>query len=65
MYWFRWNYSFQDLFIAGSETAASTLSFAILHMILRPDIQTRIHREIDEHVGSVRQISQKLEREQH
>jgi cytochrome P450 len=43
----------QDLFIAGSETAASTLSFAILHLILRPDIQTRVQKEIDEHVGRV------------
>ena len=37
-----------DLFSAGSETTATTLSWAVLYMILYPNIQEKIHKEIDE-----------------
>ena len=37
-----------DLFSAGSETTATTLSWAVLYMILHPKIQEKIHKEIDE-----------------
>ena len=40
-----------DLFGAGSETTATTLSWAVLYMILYPDIQAKIHAEIDEVIG--------------
>ncbi|XP_064647300.1 cytochrome P450 2U1-like isoform X2 [Lineus longissimus] len=43
-----------DLFIAGSETTASTLRFAILFMILNPDIQEKVQAEIDEVIGGER-----------
>ena len=52
--WLNYSCNIKDFFIAGSETAASTLSFAILHMVHRPDIQARIQKEIDEHVGRVK-----------
>ena len=41
-----------DLFAAGSETTATTLSWAVLYMILNPEIQVKIHREIDDAIGS-------------
>ena len=37
-----------DLFGAGSETTATTLSWALLYMILYPEIQEKVHQEIDE-----------------
>ncbi|KAJ9590992.1 hypothetical protein L9F63_027800, partial [Diploptera punctata] len=43
-----------DLFIAGSDTTSGSLSFAILHMILYPGIQTEIQKELDEVVGRER-----------
>ena len=35
-----------DLFGAGSETTATTLSWAVLYMILYPEVQAKIHKEI-------------------
>ena len=32
----------------GSETTATTLSWAVLYMILYPQVQEKIHKEIDE-----------------
>ena len=40
-----------DLFGAGSETTATTLSWALLYMILYPEIQEKVHQEIDEVLG--------------
>ena len=37
-----------DLFGAGSETTATTLSWALLYMILYPEIQIKVHAEIDQ-----------------
>jgi len=39
--------------MAGMETTSSTLSFAILYLIQYPDIQKRIHQELDEIVGPI------------
>lgn len=36
-----------DMFIAGSETTTNTLDFALLNMVLHPDIQTRVQEQID------------------
>ena len=41
-----------DLFGAGSETTATTLSWAVLYMILYPEVQAKIHQEIDEVIGT-------------
>ena len=35
-------------FSVGSETTATTLSWAVLYMILYPQVQEKIHEEIDE-----------------
>ncbi len=40
-----------DLFIAGSETTSTTLSWGMLYMILNPDIQHKVQDELDEVVG--------------
>ncbi|XP_066460298.1 cytochrome P450 2J2-like [Eleutherodactylus coqui] len=37
-----------DLFTAGTETTATTLQWAILLMLAYPDIQEKIHKELDE-----------------
>ncbi|XP_052895691.1 probable cytochrome P450 305a1 [Anopheles moucheti] len=36
-----------DLFIAGGHTTSTTLDLAFMMMIMRPDIQAKIHDEID------------------
>ncbi len=40
-----------DLFIAGSETTSTTLSWAMLYMILNPEIQKKVQEELDEVAG--------------
>ncbi|KAI4892537.1 hypothetical protein NFI96_024699 [Prochilodus magdalenae] len=46
-----------DLFIAGTETTATTLSWGLLYMIKYPEIQAKVQSEIDQVVGSSRQPS--------
>ncbi|XP_078588767.1 cytochrome P450 2D6-like [Branchiostoma floridae x Branchiostoma japonicum] len=41
----------RQLFLAGSDTTANTLHWAVLFMILHPDIQQKVHQEIDSVVG--------------
>ncbi|XP_055631207.1 probable cytochrome P450 305a1 [Toxorhynchites rutilus septentrionalis] len=36
-----------DIFIAGSQTTSITIDLAFMMMVLRPEIQERIHKEID------------------
>lgn len=43
-----------DLFQAGSETTSNTLGFAVLYVILYPNVQKEIHRELDRVVGKDR-----------
>ncbi|KAM7317407.1 hypothetical protein ACRRTK_023709 [Alexandromys fortis] len=43
-----------DLFGAGMVTTSTTLSWALLLMILHPDVQSRVQQEIDEVIGQVR-----------
>lgn len=40
-----------DLFLAGSETTSSTLSFVILHLLRYQDVQAKVHAELDAVVG--------------
>ena len=37
-----------DFFLAGSETTGTTLTWAIMHMALNPEIQRKCQAEIDE-----------------
>eukprot|EP00058_Branchiostoma_floridae_P017177 XP_002602665.1 hypothetical protein BRAFLDRAFT_210347 [Branchiostoma floridae] len=40
-----------DLFLAGTETTTNTLLWSLLFMTLYPDVQTKVHDEIDAVVG--------------
>jgi len=40
-----------DFFQAGSDTTSSTLTWAVLFMIMYPDIQERVHKELDDVFG--------------
>lgn len=41
-----------SLFMAGTETTSSTIRWALSYMIQHPDIQKRVHEEIDRVIGS-------------
>ncbi|XP_012927949.1 cytochrome P450 2D17-like [Heterocephalus glaber] len=43
-----------DLFMAGMVTTSTTLAWALLLMILHPDVQRRVQKEIDEVIGQGR-----------
>ncbi|XP_069347591.1 cytochrome P450 2D17-like isoform X3 [Eulemur rufifrons] len=43
-----------ELFSAGMVTTSTTLAWALLLMILHPDVQRRVQQEIDEVIGKVR-----------
>ncbi|KAM6931020.1 cytochrome P450 1D1 [Xenentodon cancila] len=43
-----------DIFGAGFDTIIAGLQWSLLYLIKFPDIQDRIHQEIDEHIGSAR-----------
>ncbi|CAH6791262.1 cytochrome P450 2D28 [Phodopus roborovskii] len=43
-----------DLFIAGIVSTSTTLSWALLFMILYPDVQSRVQQEIDDIIGQGR-----------
>ncbi|XP_078578454.1 cytochrome P450 2U1-like [Branchiostoma floridae x Branchiostoma japonicum] len=40
-----------DLFLAGTDTVAATLHWALLYMMVNPDIQEKVHQEIDSVLG--------------
>lgn len=40
-----------DMFIAGSQTTSITLDLALMMMVLRPDIQEKVHKDIDAVLG--------------
>ena len=44
----------RGFFIAGTETTATTLRWALLFLIRHKDVQTKMRREIEEVVGSGR-----------
>ena len=41
-----------DFFLAGSDTTAVTLDWAMLLMVLNPDVQTKVRQELDQNIGS-------------
>ncbi|XP_043922149.1 cytochrome P450 2D15-like [Protopterus annectens] len=45
-----------DVFFAGTETTSTTLRWALLFMVLYPDIQNKIHDEIDMMIGKEKNI---------
>lgn len=45
-----------DVFIAGSQTTSNTLDFAFMMMLLHPDIQKKVHVQLDEVLGKAKEI---------
>ena len=43
-----------DLFLAGSETTSTTLTWAYLFMIRYPEVQEKVQQELDQVVGTDR-----------
>ncbi|NXY20437.1 CP2DH protein, partial [Atrichornis clamosus] len=48
-----------DLFGAGSETSSTTLRWALLYMLLHPEIQSKVQAEIDKVIGRERSPTMK------
>ncbi|KAG8561503.1 hypothetical protein GDO81_015371 [Engystomops pustulosus] len=48
--------NFVTFFIAGQETTANQLSFAVMELARNPEILTRVQSEVDEVIGSKRDI---------
>lgn len=46
-----------DLFIAGSETTSNTIDFAILMMLLHPEIQKKAQKSIDSSIDKNKDLS--------
>ncbi|NXT84706.1 CP2J6 protein, partial [Zapornia atra] len=46
-----------DLFIAGTETTATTLRWALLYMVVYPDVQVKVQKELDAVLGCSHLIS--------
>uniref|UniRef100_A0A3B5QZL2 Cytochrome P450, family 2, subfamily N, polypeptide 13 n=1 Tax=Xiphophorus maculatus TaxID=8083 RepID=A0A3B5QZL2_XIPMA len=46
-----------DLFLAGTETTATTLLWALIFLIKNPDVQEKVQAEIDKVIGQSRQPS--------
>ncbi|XP_050417801.1 cytochrome P450 2D26-like [Patella vulgata] len=46
-----------DLFIAGSDTTATTLDWTLLFMTLHPEVQKKCHEEIASVIGDSRMVS--------
>ncbi|NWH78870.1 CP2J6 protein, partial [Piaya cayana] len=46
-----------DLFLAGTETTATTLCWALLYMVVYPDVQEKVQKELDAAVGCSHLIS--------
>ncbi|XP_078621675.1 cytochrome P450 2C3-like [Branchiostoma floridae x Branchiostoma japonicum] len=44
-------YMAQDLFLGGTDTTANTLTWSLLYMTLNPDVQNKVHEELDAVVG--------------
>lgn len=47
-------FTIAEVFMAGMETTASTLSWAILYLIHNPNIQDMLHQELDQAIGENR-----------
>ena len=45
------NVTIRQMFMAGTDTTALTLRWAMVYMVTNPDVQEKVHEEIDEAVG--------------
>lgn len=42
----------EDLFMAGTETTSNTILFISYHLIQYPEVQKKIHAELDRELGA-------------
>ena len=49
-----------DLFLAGSETTSTTLTWAVLYMAREPQVQKKVQAEINDVVGNARIVNKAL-----
>ena len=57
------HYSASDFFIPGTETPSTLITWAIFYALKHPDVQARIHRQLDDVIGNTNrlpEISNKL-----
>uniref|UniRef100_H2ZKY7 Uncharacterized protein n=1 Tax=Ciona savignyi TaxID=51511 RepID=H2ZKY7_CIOSA len=52
-------YFLKDIFVAGTETSTSTIIWALYYLIRHPEIQDKVHREIDAELGRDGKLSLK------
>ncbi|XP_035684223.1 cytochrome P450 2U1-like [Branchiostoma floridae] len=45
-------YMAQDFFLAGTDTTTNTLLWSLLYMTLKPEVQNKVHEELDAVVGA-------------
>ncbi|KFQ29506.1 Cytochrome P450 2J6, partial [Merops nubicus] len=50
-------YVINDLFLGGSETSSTTLYWGLLYMVVNPDIQEKVQKELDAVLGPFQLIS--------
>ena len=43
-----------DLFLGGSETTATSINWTVLYLLHYPEVQAKIHAELDQIVGTSR-----------
>uniref|UniRef100_A0A914YUU0 Cytochrome P450 n=1 Tax=Panagrolaimus superbus TaxID=310955 RepID=A0A914YUU0_9BILA len=46
-----------DLWIAGQETTSNTLAWMVMYLMLNPEVQKKVHAELDQVIGSDRFIT--------
>uniref|UniRef100_A0A914DSB2 Unspecific monooxygenase n=1 Tax=Acrobeloides nanus TaxID=290746 RepID=A0A914DSB2_9BILA len=47
-----------DLWLAGQETISLTIGWTIVYLILNPEVQKKLHKELDEMIGSDRMVEE-------